>query len=74
MRLIKVTLLKTKQPVYINIEQIGDIYGEEEKIEYGRIETPKHTNIGVTTHNNGGFRVVETVDEVLKLIKNSKGI
>jgi hypothetical protein len=27
-----------------------------------------HTLIGVTTHNNGGFRVKETPEEILELI------
>ena len=27
------------------------------------------TTIGVATHNNGGFKVSETIEEVLELIK-----
>ena len=53
---------------------IGHIWEAEEKMAYGRVETEKHTVIGVTTHNNGGFRVVESVDKILKLIGESRGI
>ncbi len=45
-------------PVYININHTGDFY------EYNG-----GTSIGVTTHNNGGFKVKESVEEVLKLIR-----
>jgi hypothetical protein len=27
-----------------------------------------YTNIGVTTHNDGGFKVIETPEEILKQI------
>ena len=74
MRLIKVTSLQDKKPVSINIEMIGHIWEAEEKMAYGRVETEKHNVIGVTTHNNGGFRVVESVDKILKLIGESRGI
>ena len=74
MRLIKLTSLQDKKPVYINVEMIGHIWEAAEKMAYGRVETEKHTVIGVTTHNNGGFRVVESVDKILKLIGESRGI
>lgn len=63
MRLIKVTSFQTKNPIYINIDMIGSIS-----------TTETHSRIGVTTHNNGGFQVTESVDKILKLIKESKGI
>jgi uncharacterized protein YlzI (FlbEa/FlbD family) len=60
MRLIKLTSKTNGKSVYINLNHIGDFY-----------EYEGGTSIGVTTHNNGGFKVKETVEEVLKLIKES---
>jgi len=74
MRLIKLYNLKDEQPIYINVEQIGHIYEVDDKWEYGKIETPKHSVVGVTTHNNGGFKVLETTKQIIKLMGESKGI
>ena len=60
MRLIKLTS-RSGGDIYINIEQIGDFY------EAGKT----HTVVGVTTHNNGGFKVKETPKEILELIEKS---
>lgn len=57
MKFIKVISRNTNEYTYININHIGHVYS------YKGV-----TTIGVTTHNNGGFEVRETVDEVLKLI------
>jgi len=73
MKLIKLTSIsKDSTDFYINIECIGHMYEVKETISYGSVDTPKHTVVGVTTHNNGGFRVKETVKEIIKLIE-SKG-
>ena len=76
MRIIKLTNIYNKPhtTVYVNIECIGHISEVPDKIEYGGIEVPAHTVLGVTTHNNGGFKVKETAKEILKLIEASKGI
>ena len=74
MHVIKVTSLSTKKPIYININMIGHFFEVEEKRSYGAIDKPKYTRIGVTTHNNGGFEVKESVDKILELIKCSRGI
>ena len=71
MWVIKVTSLQNKKPIYININMIGHFYEVEEKIQYGRVETPKHTVIGTTTHNNGGFKVTESVKEIAMRITNA---
>jgi hypothetical protein len=47
---------------------IGHFYEVEETRSYGSIDKPKHTRIGVTTHNNGGFCAIESVEKILKLI------
>ena len=47
---------------------IGHFYEVAAKIEYGRVEKEKYTKIGVRTHNNGGFEVVESVDKIIKII------
>lgn len=71
---IKVTSLQDKQPIYINVDMIGHIYEVAAEINYGRVTKEKHTRIGVTTHNNGGFSVTESISEVLKKINNCRGI
>ena len=53
MKIIKLTSLQDKQPIYINAECIGHFYEVSEKLSYGRVEKQKHTRIGVITHNNG---------------------
>jgi hypothetical protein len=72
MKLIKLTNLKDKKPIYINIECIGHIFEVEATNSYGSIDKPQHTRIGVITHNNGGFEVTETFKDIIKLIE-SKG-
>jgi hypothetical protein len=58
--------------VYVNIEQIGHMYQVTKKIEYSNPEQNfTHTILGVTTHNNGGFDILETPEEILELIKKA---
>lgn len=71
MKFIKLTSLNGS-PVYINIEHIGHMYEVEEKKSYGSVDKMKHSKIGVTTHNNGGFEVKETVSKIIDLLQ-SKG-
>jgi len=68
MRFIKLTNTKGNQ-IVVNVAHIGHLYPVDEKVEYGRVTEKAHTKLGVTTHNNGGFSVTETVDEIMKLIK-----
>ena len=68
MKIIKVTSLKDKSPIYVNVEQIGHFYRVPEKKSYGSVDTEEHTRLGVTTHNNGGFSVTETPEKLMELI------
>jgi len=68
-RFIKLTNLKDKQPIYINVDCIGHVYTEKPKIEHGRVEKEAHTVVGVTTHNNGGFQVIETPNEIFIMLE-----
>jgi hypothetical protein len=68
MKIIKVTHLKDKLPIYINVEQIGHFYIVPEKMNYGRVEEVEHTRLGITTHNNGGFAITETPEKLMELI------
>jgi hypothetical protein len=68
MKIIKVTHLKDKLPIYINVEQIGHFYIVPEKMNYGRVEEVEHTKLGITTHNNGGFAITETPEKLMELI------
>jgi hypothetical protein len=69
MRFIKLTSFYTKTPIYINVEMIGSLNDVEEK-DFNR-EPKKYTSVGHITHNNGGFKVIESVEEILKLLKES---
>lgn len=69
MNIIKLTSLNNNFPIYINTDHIGHFYEVEEKIVYKKVEKEKHTRIGVTTHNNGGFEVKESVEVIISLIK-----
>ena len=72
MKLIKLTSIEDNKPIYLNIECIGHFYQVPAKMEYGREKDPAHTRVGVTTHNNGGFRVAEDMDQIIKLIEKTK--
>lgn len=69
-KFIQVTSLSNGRKILVNVKHIGHCIAVEEKIEYGRVEKPEHTSLGVTTHNNGGFAVKESVDEILKMIQS----
>jgi hypothetical protein len=66
---IKLTNLKDKQPIYINVDCIGHLYEVKEKLTYGHVEKEAHTVVGAVTHNNGGFQVVETLEEIFEQLK-----
>jgi len=56
--------------IVVNVTHIGHLYHIKDEVMYGKITKKGHTRLGVTTHNNGGFSVRETVDEILSLINN----
>ena len=69
MKFIKLTSFIDNKPVFINPETIGHIY-EETNMNRGSLrQYEKYTVVGTTCHNNGGFKVTETTDQILKLIK-----
>ena len=72
MKMIKLTSIEDSKPIFINPDFIGHLYEVAEKISYGSVDKPKHTRVGVTTHNNGGFSVIESVEQILKRIEKSK--
>ena len=65
---IKLTNLKDKETIYINTDCIGHVYAEKPKIEHGRVEKEAHTVVGVTTHGNGGFQVIETPEQIFTML------
>jgi hypothetical protein len=72
MKFIKLTSVEDSKSIYINIDQIGHFYQVKAKMAYGKEAEPAHTRVGVTTHNNGGFRIAEDVNQIIKLIEKSK--
>lgn len=61
--MIKVTLSLNNKTIYLNVDMIGSISIDG-----------METKIGHMTHNNGGFKVKETAEEILKLINDCKPI
>ena len=72
MKFIRLTSIKDSKPVFINPDFIGHMFRVPEKMSYGSVDEVEHTSVGVTTHNNGGFRVAEDVKQIIKLIELSK--
>jgi hypothetical protein len=64
MKYIELTALNGKK-IYVNIDEIGHFYDTPE----GEKQTEKQTIVGVTTHNNGGFRVTETSKQIYDMIQ-----
>ena len=60
---IRLTSTADGKQIFVNINHIGHFYNMSKEIG---------TNLGVTTHNNGGFKVMETPEEIAKLINESK--
>ena len=69
MKFIKLTLL-SNDIIYVNPLQLGHFYQADKEDHMGRKIEGKKTIVGVTTHNNGGFKVRETPEQILKLINN----
>ncbi len=70
MKLIELTL-KNNTPVWINPEHIGHCYRVPEETERSRTIV-EHTMVGVTTHNNGGFAVKQTPEQIITLIQTTR--
>lgn len=74
--LIKLTLANRKEFLYVNPDQIGHCYRVPRKIADSGTWQEKviaeHTRLGITTHNNGGFEIVETPEQIIKLIEKTK--
>lgn len=56
--MIELTSASTNNPILINVNHIGHVYVND-----------KGTIVGVTTHNNGGFIVKESIDYIYNLIE-----
>jgi hypothetical protein len=57
---IKLTTVAGNE-IRMNINQIGHYYNSSDK----------STIVGITTHNNGGFKVTQTAQEIDELIINN---
>ena len=71
MKLIKLTTfhLNKKEELYVNPMHIGHMYNVPENAD--NRTKPQYTRVGVTTHNNGGFEVLESTEEIIKLIEQA---
>jgi hypothetical protein len=64
MKFIKLTeCYNQPKEIYINVEMIGGMYVE------GKRTCLKHLS-----HNNGGYYIKETPEEILELIKKAKAL
>jgi hypothetical protein len=72
MKIIQLTGFSSNAKIFINIAHIGHFsrYTETSKM----LPPASYTIVGVTTHNNGGFRVIETPEQVIELMKNAETI
>jgi hypothetical protein len=59
-KFIALTALHNKQTIYLNVDMIGDLWQGE-----------GFSSVGHLTHNNGGFKVTQDVEEILDLINNN---
>ena len=70
--LIKLNSSSNKKPLYINTAYIGHFYEASETRTHGVLDKPKHTVVGVVTHNNGGFNVAETPEPIRKMLSQPR--
>jgi hypothetical protein len=70
MKLIKLTSYSDNSPIYININEIGHLNEVKQSEEWfqGKRIVEKFTRVGVTTHNDNGFSVKETTEEIIQKI------
>ena len=66
MKIIELTNCNDGGKIYINVDHIGHFYENKHSIE----KTFTYTTLGVTTHNNGGFKVKETIKQILNKISS----
>ena len=58
--------------IFVNPQMVGHVYSETETGRWGgEEEGRKITIVGTVTHNNGGFKVLETPEEVIHKINVS---
>jgi len=60
---IKLTLDNDNKSIYVNPKTIGFMYKKRKEMNL------EYTHISNTTHNNGGFKVKETPEEIIKMCK-----
>lgn len=65
---IELTRTLDSAKIHINAKMIGDII-EETEVSYTN-KNAKYTRVGHLTHNNGGFKVKESKEEIFNLIKS----
>jgi hypothetical protein len=71
MKFITLTM-ESSDPVRINIRLIGHYFPVVYTDNYRKVDKRFCTRVGVLTHNNGGFDVKETPEEIDVLIQQAK--
>ena len=65
-KLIQLTTIDDNE-IFINVEMIGHIYNTSTMIKGYQKGV---SVVAVSTHNNGGFKVKESIYQILELINN----
>lgn len=65
MKFIKLTSASNGSTIYINPEMIGHLYQDGDG-------EGKYTRVGTNTHNDGGFKVAEDIEQILRMIFTNK--
>ena len=66
MNFIKLTLSGGRN-IYVSKNHIGHFFVVPQE---GNDDKEQYTRVGVTTHDNGGFSVKETPEQIIKLINS----
>jgi hypothetical protein len=69
MKFIKLTSIVNNKPVFINPATIGHLFETTNTNHAAFRKPPIYTSVGTTCQNNGEFKVTESIDEILKMIK-----
>lgn len=67
-KFIKLHSFADKKPIYVNMDLLGHFYEVPEDTDRYNRKVGGFTRVGVVTHNNGSFEVVESVTKIVSLI------
>ena len=63
---IELTSFTNNKKIYLNVSMIGDLMRTSDH-DFNK-QAREYTSVGHLTHNNGGFKVVETPEQIMSAI------